>query len=90
MVFILQLVCSEQGWSVIEFTSLAAAGYWNKAWEGVDKLDPSVYLQAGGNGHSRTNTLWYIATRPNLDDVTEEDYVPPGSLPPIDDDDNFS
>jgi ABC-type proline/glycine betaine transport system permease subunit len=64
------LVCIEQGWSIIAYTSQAILGQWKEAWEGVQALDPSVYDSAGGNGHSLTNTLWYIATRPDpTDDV---------------------
>jgi hypothetical protein len=59
-------ICVEQGWSIIIYTSLATIGQWKEAWEGVKALDPLVYDSAGGNGHSATNTLWYIATRPDL------------------------
>jgi hypothetical protein len=31
-------------------------------------LPKSVFESAGGNGHSRSNTLWYLATRPQIDD----------------------
>lgn len=56
--------CLTQGWTILIYTALATIGQWQEAWEGVNELDPSVYDTAGGNGHSRTNTLWYIATRP--------------------------
>eukprot|EP00599_Poterioochromonas_sp_BG-1_P009041 CAMPEP_0173139988 /NCGR_PEP_ID=MMETSP1105-20130129/4598_1 /TAXON_ID=2985 /ORGANISM="Ochromonas sp., Strain BG-1" /LENGTH=938 /DNA_ID=CAMNT_0014052849 /DNA_START=75 /DNA_END=2891 /DNA_ORIENTATION=+ len=59
-------VCVEQGWSVIVYTSWATVGRWQEAWEAVKQLDPSVFESAGGNGHSLTNTLWYIATRPEI------------------------
>jgi len=45
---------------------LATIGKWGEAWEGITKLDPNVFEGAGGNGHSLTNTLWYIATRPDV------------------------
>jgi hypothetical protein len=60
------IVCVEQGWSVIIYTSLATIGKWEDAWTGVKKLNSTVYEAAGGNGHSLTNTLWYIATRPEV------------------------
>jgi hypothetical protein len=43
---------------------MATTGKWKEAWDGVSNLDPAVFESAGGNGHSLTNTLWYIATRP--------------------------
>lgn len=55
--------CEEQGWSVLVFTSLATIGRWREGWAGVAALDDSIYQSAGGNGHSKSNTLWYIATR---------------------------
>ena len=30
----------------------------------MQDLPDSVFEEAGGNGHTRTNSLWYIATRP--------------------------
>lgn len=54
----------KEGWSVVIYTSLAETGDWHTAWEGVNALDSSAYESAGGNGHSMSNTLWYIATRP--------------------------
>ena len=58
-------VCTEQGWSIIIYTSMATIGKWEEAWKGINNLDRDVYESAGGNGHSKTNTLWYIATRPD-------------------------
>ena len=53
------------------FAAQAEIGSWREAWRNLNKLKPSVYTEAGGNGHSRTNSLWYISTRP--------DYKPTGS-----------
>lgn len=72
-VFTMFSECEQQGWSILEFTSLASAGYWKSAWDNVDRLDPALYETAGGNGHSRSNTLWYIATRPSLAEVVENE-----------------
>jgi hypothetical protein len=56
--------CERDGWSILVLSTQATAGDWRGAWEGLNALDDSVYDSAGGNGHSRSNTLWYIATRP--------------------------
>ncbi len=57
-------VCTREGWSIVIFTSMAVTGNWREAWDGVNSLDPAIFESAGGNGHSVTNTLWFIATRP--------------------------
>ena len=62
----LSAACEDDGWSVLVLASQATAGDWRGAWRGAARLDDSVFDAAGGNGHSRTNTLWYIATRPEL------------------------
>ncbi len=59
-------MCEEQGWSILVATCLATVGQWDLATAQVLALDDSAFLTAGGNGHSLTNTLWYIATRPQL------------------------
>lgn len=58
--------CEDDGWSVLVLTSMATAGDWREAWRKTNLLADSVFDAAGGNGHSRSNTLWYIATRPDL------------------------
>eukprot|EP01038_Epipyxis_sp_PR26KG_P009986 gene9986-13436_t len=58
--------CEADGWSILVYTCMATIGQWQQAWELTNRLNASVYEQAGGNGHSRTNTLWYIATRPEI------------------------
>ncbi len=42
---------------------MATIGRWEEAWEGMKAVSEEVFDHAGANGHSRTNTLWYIATR---------------------------
>jgi len=59
--------CEGDGWSVLVMSSMATIGLWEGAREGTLKLNDSVFEAAGGNGHSRSNTLWYIATRPDPD-----------------------
>lgn len=59
-------VCTDQGWSVLVHCLEATTGRWEAAWAAIEKLEDqpeTVYETAGGNGHSRSNTLWYIATR---------------------------
>lgn len=58
-------VCEKDGWSVLVHASNAVIGNWRPAWSAIQRLNDSVFLTAGGNGHSRANTLWYIATRPD-------------------------
>jgi hypothetical protein len=43
----------------------AINGDWQKAWKGVSALQQDAFEGAGGDGHSLTNTLWFIATRPD-------------------------
>lgn len=81
--------CEENGWSVLQLASLATIGYMKKAADGAEALAPSVFASAGGNGHSLTNTLWYIATRPIVDEpidmdtlsTTDDDVLPAGAAP---------
>jgi len=72
--------CYESGWAILELASLATVGYAAEAIEKVGKLKDDVFEDAGGNGHSRSNTIWYFATRPTIEDpipmVIEE---PPSS-----------
>ena len=56
--------CTNMGWRILVFSCQATLGDWVNAWKNVEKLNDDVYESAGGNGHSKSNTLWYIATRP--------------------------
>jgi len=58
------IACQTEGWSVLVLASQATAGDWRGAWKGVNALSENSFEGAGGNGHSRSNTLWWIATRP--------------------------
>jgi endo-1,3(4)-beta-glucanase len=60
--------CVSGGWSVQIFAILATIGQVEKAIQQTLDLSPSVYEGPGGNGHSKSNTLWYIATRPSVDE----------------------
>jgi endo-1,3(4)-beta-glucanase len=61
------LTCAKQGWSVMVYSCMAVNGQWREAWAGVNSLNGTIYEEAGGNGHSKVNTLWYVATRPDVD-----------------------
>jgi endo-1,3(4)-beta-glucanase len=60
--------CYESGWSILQLATLATVGYAAEAAEKVVKLKNDVFEDAGGNGHSRSNTIWYVATRPTVED----------------------
>lgn len=60
--------CEVQGWSVLVYHADASIGNWKNAWKDLNSLNLTVYEQAGGNGHSRTNSLWWIATRSPIHD----------------------
>jgi len=68
--------CEAQGWSVLGQAILATIGHKNLALEKALTTPAKAFETAGGNGHSMTNTLWYIATRPDN---------PPVALPKEDD-----
>mmetsp|Transcript_23094 Transcript_23094/g.52084 ORF Transcript_23094/g.52084 Transcript_23094/m.52084 type:complete len:596 (-) Transcript_23094:68-1855(-) len=57
-------ICEQQGWSVLVYLSMATIGDKAGALKGIQGLADEVFTTAGGNGHSRTNSLWWIATRP--------------------------
>lgn len=58
--------CTTSGWSVLQLAVFATIGYKEEAAMRVRELPDDSFENAGGNGHSRTNTIWYIATRPDV------------------------
>lgn len=68
--------CEEDGWSVLTYLCAAEVGQWNYAWSGLNNLPLSVFEAAGGNGHSLTNSLWYVATRPG-EGLLGVEWMPP-------------
>jgi len=46
---------------------LATIGHRSKAVSYAASVNASVFDSAGGNGHSRTNTIWYYSTRPSTE-----------------------
>jgi hypothetical protein len=65
--------CVSEGWGVQVLAILGTIGHAGKAVEQTLQLSPSVYEGPGGNGHSKSNTVWYIATRPTVDDPYPEE-----------------
>ena len=60
--------CEAQGWSVLVMAMLATVGHRDEAMEQALSLNSTeVFNSAGGNGHSLTNTLWYLSTRPYVE-----------------------
>jgi len=55
--------CPKQGWSILVNMCQATVGEWQYAWKSILELSPEVYESAGGNGHSKSNSLWFISTR---------------------------
>jgi hypothetical protein len=60
-------VCTDNGWSVLQLGILATVGHPESAAKVANGLANSVFTSAGGNGHSLSNTLWYLSTRPAVD-----------------------
>lgn len=58
-------ICEAEGWSILVLLSAATIGKKHQAWAGIKALPDSVFESAGGNGQSRSNSLWWIATRPD-------------------------
>lgn len=58
--------CIEEGWSVQILALLATLGHKEKALGHAKNLTDAVFASPGGNGHSMSNTLWYISTRPDV------------------------
>lgn len=53
-----------EGWAILLYAVLATLGHPDMAMEKTLALPENAFTSAGGSGHSLTNTLWYIATRP--------------------------
>jgi len=56
--------CDEEGWGILQHAVLATVGHIDKAIDYAEGLPTEAFTSAGGNGHSRTNSIWYYATRP--------------------------
>lgn len=72
--------CEKQGWSVLQLGALSTVGHRELALSRARLLAPEIFESAGGNGHSMTNTLWYISTR---EPVTDSLPVADEPTPPV-------
>mmetsp|Transcript_31779 Transcript_31779/g.30301 ORF Transcript_31779/g.30301 Transcript_31779/m.30301 type:complete len:1026 (+) Transcript_31779:155-3232(+) len=73
--------CIAQGWSLLIFAGHAEIGNWKGAWKGVNAVNESVFSQAGGNGQSRSNSLWYVSTRPDYTPTKHYPTTKPSKAP---------
>lgn len=65
--------CVLQGWSTLQWGAAAVLGACLTARDHVLALPNSVYDTDGGNGQSKSNALWWIATRcPHVFDSESE------------------
>ena len=65
--------CQDQGWSVLLRGVQATIGDVDNAMSEALQLPSDVFVSAGGNGHSLTNTLWWISTRPYVSIQLDDD-----------------
>ena len=56
--------CHGSGWAVLMHILQGSLCNWKAAAAGIQALREDVFYDYGGNGHSRSNSLWWIATRP--------------------------
>jgi hypothetical protein len=71
--------CGENGWSTLVLAVLATVGHTQVAAQRAQALSADVYDTPGGNGHSTSNTLWFISTRPQVSNPLPLDCDQPGS-----------
>eukprot|EP00457_Paulinella_chromatophora_P001814 gb/GEZN01001816.1/.p1 GENE.gb/GEZN01001816.1/~~gb/GEZN01001816.1/.p1 ORF type:complete len:892 (+),score=103.73 gb/GEZN01001816.1/:400-2676(+) len=69
-------ICVKEGWSILVHACQGTIGQWQMGWKGIMALNSSVFTTAGGNGHSRTNSLWYIASRPDPNTSVALPFIP--------------
>lgn len=55
--------CVKNGWSVVQAGLLAETGKIDEAISMAKEIPKKVYGSEGADGHSATNTLWFISTR---------------------------
>eukprot|EP00536_Pseudo-nitzschia_multiseries_P001938 jgi/Psemu1/251120/estExt_Genewise1Plus.C_260031 len=59
--------CVSEGWSIQVNAIMATIGRVQEAVKGILQVPSTAYEHAGGNGHSKSNALWYVSTRPFVD-----------------------
>ena len=62
--------CVKNGWSVMLSGLEATIGQYQEALDDAMLIPERVFESEGGCGHSRTNLIWYIATRPNVQNIS--------------------
>lgn len=55
--------CIDNGWSILQAGLLATTGDREEALEQAMTIPAKVFESQGGLGNTRTNLIWYIATR---------------------------
>lgn len=60
-------MCEKNGWSIAQAGLLAETGQISEALELASKIPEKVFTSLGGDGHSLTNTIWFISTRKQSD-----------------------
>ena len=58
--------CVENGWSILLCGLKATNGDRTGALKQALEIPSKVFLSEGGSGHSRSNLIWYVATRPDV------------------------
>jgi hypothetical protein len=69
---------------VLQHAILAELGHPKLAIEYAESLPDSAYTSAGGNGHSLTNSIWYYATRPEVEPIELPTTAPTSNSEPSD------
>jgi endo-1,3(4)-beta-glucanase len=64
--------CVENGWSVLLCGLKATIGDREGALKDVLDIPVKVFKSDGGNGHTRSNLIWYVSTRPDVDLKTDK------------------
>lgn len=59
--------CYHSGWGVLQAAMLATVGHQQEALEKTMNMPAGNFDGPSGDGHSLSNTIWYIATRPTVD-----------------------
>jgi endoglucanase Acf2 len=58
--------CVKNGWSILLCGLKATIGDREEARKDALTIPEKVFLSDGGDGHSRSNLIWYVATRPDV------------------------
>eukprot|EP00535_Pseudo-nitzschia_heimii_P009651 CAMPEP_0197192008 /NCGR_PEP_ID=MMETSP1423-20130617/24377_1 /TAXON_ID=476441 /ORGANISM="Pseudo-nitzschia heimii, Strain UNC1101" /LENGTH=1099 /DNA_ID=CAMNT_0042644815 /DNA_START=764 /DNA_END=4063 /DNA_ORIENTATION=+ len=81
--------CISEGWSIQVNAILATIGRVQEAIEGILNVPSTAYEKAGGNGHSKSNSLWYASTRPVVENSSFQNLDEPETIS-VDEEDEIS